>query len=196
MLMTLFLLVVLASTAGLVWFHGLWGNLITLVNLLFAGMVATIFYEPLAKLLAQQAPESSYLADFLILWALFALTFGIMRLATDLISRQRLVFHPQVELIGRSVTAVIVGYVMVMFTCFTLHTAPLQASPFQGAWPAPNTPSFLFGISPDRQWLAFVRGQSKMGLQGDRVFDEFGNFVQDHHQRRNAFESEEGFLVR
>ena len=194
MLLTLFLFLVLASTAGLAWFHGLWGNMVTLVNLLFAGMVATVFYEPLAKLLVEQAPGATYLADFLILWALFALTFGIMRLLTDLLSPKRLVFHPQVELIGRSITAVVVGYVMVMFTCFTLQTAPLPASPFQGAWPSSSSSSFL-GLSPDAQWLSFMRGQSKMGLQGDRVFDEFGNYRENHHARRQALESEDGFVT-
>jgi hypothetical protein len=194
MLMSLFLLLVLASTAGLAWFHGLWGNMVTLVNLLFAGMVATTFYEPLATLLVNQSREASYLADFLILWGLFAVTFGLMRLTTDLISRKRLFFHPQVELIGRSISALIVGYVMVMFTCFTLHTAPLPASPFQGAWATPGASSFL-GMSPDRQWISFVRGQSKMGLQGSGVFDEYGTFVPNHHARRQAFEAEDGFLA-
>jgi hypothetical protein len=194
MLLTLFLFLVLAGTAGLAWFHGLWGNLVTLVNMLFAGMVATVFYEPLTKLIVEQAPRATYLVDFLVLWGLFVLTFGIMRLLTDLLSRKRLMFHPQVELIGRSITAVIVGYVMVMFTCFTLHTAPLPASPFPGAWSGPKSSSFL-GLSPDAQWLSFVRGQSKMGLSGNGVFDEFGNYTEVHYARRQAFESEEGFVT-
>lgn len=195
MLLTLFLLVVMAATGALVWFHGLWGNLVTLVNLLFAGMVATTFFEPLSTLIVEQSSESSYLVDFLVLWGLFAFTFGLMRLATDLLARRRIDFHPQVELIGRSITAVIVAYVMVMFTCFTLHAAPLPANPFQGAWPS-ETSGSLLGMRPDAQWLSFVRGQSKMGLAGDRVFDETGALIRNYRARREAFEEEEGYLTR
>lgn len=194
MLLTLFLLVVFAVTAGLTWLHGLWSNLLTLVNMLLAALVATIFYEPAATALRDSMAQMTYLLDFLLLWLLFAVSFGIFRLATDLISRERLRFPPMVELVGRSITAVIIGYVMVMFTTMTLHTAPLQASPFNGAWSTPGEASFL-GLRPDAQWLSFVRGQSQMGLKGGSVFDENGTFVQRHHARRQAFESEEAFLV-
>ncbi len=193
MLLTLFLLVVFAATAALVWFHGLWSNIVTLINILFAGFTATNFYEPLATMAVEQMPSYSYVVDFIILWALFALSFGLTRVITELISRQRLRFQPMVETIGRSVTAVIIAYVMVMFTTMTLHTAPIHASPFNGAWATTEDASFL-GLRPDAQWLSFVRGQSQMGLSGSSVFDESGTFIPKYRDRRAALEGEESFL--
>jgi hypothetical protein len=194
MLMTLFLAFVLLFVAGMTWFHGLWGNFLTLVNLLFAAMVATSFYEPISSAIVKQLTSYSYLVDFLTIWGLFALTFGLMRLITDMLSQRRLKFHPHVETAGRSILALLVGYLMMMFTSMTLHTAPIQASPFNVAWQSPSDPTFL-GMRPDEQWMGLVRGQSKMGLKGASVFDENGDFIRRHFDRRRRLESEETFLV-
>jgi len=195
MLLSLFLLVVFALTAAGVWFHGLWGGIVTLVNLLVSALVATSYYEPVAnQLLDLLSAQWTYLLDFLTLWGMFALTFGILRLITDLISKKRLKFHPMTELIGRSIVAVIVGYVMMMFTAMTVHTAPIQASPFNGAMASADDATF-FGMKPDAQWIGFVRGQSKLGLKGGTIFDENGVWIADHFQRRTEFEKEEGFLT-
>ncbi|MBM4001363.1 MAG: hypothetical protein FJ297_17820 [Planctomycetes bacterium] len=193
MLLTLFLLVVFAAAAGLVWLHGLWSNCITLVNLLVAAMVATSYYEPITAQAVGQMRPYTYLLDFLLIWLLFTIVFGILRLVTDLLSRKRLRFDPHVELIGRSVTAVVIGYVVMMFTCSTLHLAPIESSPFNGAWQSAESSSFL-GMSPDKQWFGFVRGQSKMGLRGGQVFDPNGQYRGKHFERRKQFESLSGFL--
>jgi hypothetical protein len=195
MLLTVFLAVVLVGVAALVWFHGLWGNFLTLINLVFAALVATVFYEPLTTKVVEQMPSYTYLLDFLILWLVFAVTFGILRLFTDLLAPRRLAFHPQVELIGRSILALLIGYLMMCFTAMSLHTAPIQARPFNGAWQSPTDPSFL-GMRPDAQWMNFVRGQSKLGLKGNTVFDEGGTFVTRHAARREAFEKIDTFRVK
>ena len=193
MLLTLFLLFVLLLTAAGVWFHGLWGNIVTLINMLIAAIVATCYYEPATtQILNSTSQNYSYIADFLVLWLIFAFTFGILRLITDMISPKRIKFHPMTELIGRSVLAVVIGYVMMMFTAFTIHTAPIQSQPFNGAL-SPGSSSFL-GMSPELQWLGFVRGQSKMGLKGGSVFDETGVWISQQYERRQALEKEEGFL--
>jgi len=194
MLLSLFLLFVFALTAAGVWFHGLWGGVVTLVNLLIAGLVATSFYEPVALQIVGFSRNYTYLADFLALWFLFAVTFGLLRLITDIISPNRLKFHTLTEMIGRSIMCVVVGYVMMMFTAMTIHTAPIQASPFNGAWSGPSSSSFL-GMKPESQWIGFVRGQSKWSLKGGEVFDEDGSWLADHYARRTEFEKETGFLV-
>lgn len=193
-MLTLFLLVVFLLTAGLTWLQGLWKGLLTLVNVLLAGLVATIFFEPITTAIVESSAQMTYLLDFLVLWGLFALAITVFRIVTEIVSRERVQFHPMVELVGRSITALLIGYLMVMFTNMTLHTAPIQASPFNGAWTSPGEASFV-GLSPDAQWLSFVRGQSQMGLAGSHVFDEDGSFVQRYYSRRQALESEAEFLV-
>ena len=194
MLLTLFLFVVFAITAAGVWFHGLWGGVVTLVNLLVSALVATSFYEPVTLQVLGFDDSYTYLADFLVLWVLFAFTVGMLRLITDMISPKRLKFHPLTEVIGRSIMSVLVGFVMMMFTAMTVHAAPLQASPFNGAIASPQDASFL-GMKPESMWLSFVRGQSKYSLAGSSVFDDDGSWLADHFARRQALEAESGFRV-
>ena len=81
----LFLFAVLAATAAGVWFQGLWSAAITLVNMLLAMIVATSFFEPVCTAIEgiSAARTYTYLLDFIVLWVLFAITFGILRTFTD-----------------------------------------------------------------------------------------------------------------
>ena len=67
---TMFILIV-AST----WWFGLWSNLITLVNLLLASMIASICFEPLALKLLSMNSSYRYLYDFIAIWLVPLLPF-------------------------------------------------------------------------------------------------------------------------
>ena len=53
-MLTLVLLLIFLVVLGLSWFQGLWNNLLTLINVLFAAMIAVSFYEPIATAIAQR----------------------------------------------------------------------------------------------------------------------------------------------
>lgn len=189
----LFLGLVFFLVAVLVWFQGFWGGVIAVVQILFAALLATSLYEPVAASLAGQMPAYSYLLDLFTIWGIFVVAYGVSRTATELLSRKRVQFHPGMELGGRSVAALVAAYLFTMFAAFTVHLAPLQAKPF-GGWDPMSKESVA--LRPDIQWMNFVRGQSQMGLRGKTVFDPRGTFTGDFYKRREAFEKEEGYLVR
>jgi hypothetical protein len=132
--------------------------------LVIAGLVASSFFEPVATRWTASSPESTYLIDFMALWAVFVITFVVLRAGTEILSPYRLKFDPWTEMIGRSIMSVTIAVTFFAFASFTLHTAPL---PVDGMWgdhfqPTPQANSF--GIGADRAWMRFVRSASTGSL--------------------------------
>ncbi len=194
-MLTLVLLLIFLIVVGLLWFQGLWSNAITLINTTLAAALALNYFEPVAELVATQSPSYTYLWDFLCLWGLFAISFGVLRLVTDLLSRRRVVFEFWTEMVGRSVLAIWVAWIFVGFTCVSLHTAPLDAHPmgFQETYSSGN----FLGMSPGKQWLAFMQSRSEGALSRGtpRVFDPDSQFILKYYQRRKNFEAESDYQV-
>lgn len=205
-MLTTLLIVVMLVCIAMLWNEGLWGNAIALINIVVAALIATNYFEPLAAFLDSQMQSYTYLWDFLSIWLIFAVTFGILRTVTDRLSRTRVHFKKPVEHVGRVVLAIAAGYVMVTFTCMTLHTAPLPEQPFGGAFHSPagekELPHYFLGMAPDRQWLAFVHSRSAPGNSGapgalsrwavfgwkKRQFDPDGRFIFKYGARRRKLE--------
>ena len=184
-MMFLFLLLILAATAAGIWFQGFWNAVVILVNLILAMAIATNFYEPACSQLEKvsgNVKSYTYLLDFIVLWLLFAVSYGVLRAVTDAISKKAVEFDLPVEIAGRSIFALACGWVMVCFVAFSLQMAPLnQANPL-GAWATPTAKTFG-PLSPDRLWLGFVYSRSRQALSG-QPFDENGEFLVKYHDRR------------
>jgi hypothetical protein len=211
-MLTAILLFIMLLVVLTLWWQGLWGNAITLINVTFAAMFATNLFEPVVWLFDNENSPSSftYLLDFLVLWGLFTMSLFFFRLLTDFLSRYRVRFNVYVENIGRTVLSFWIAWLVVCFTCFTLHTAPLGAAPFLESFQSsPETRNFLLFFSPDRQWMAFVQSRSREALRRSgmpkteefeiddvyRVFDQNGDFIPRYHHRREMFEEEDGYRV-
>jgi uncharacterized membrane protein required for colicin V production len=152
-LIIVFLVCVLMSLAS-----GLWGNLIMIFNVILAALIATNYFEPLAGWLDDQMPSYTFFWDFLAMWGIFALAVVVLRAITDTLSSVKVRFKKPVELAGGLVCGAVVGWLMVCFTLFSLHTAPLAPFFIKGAFnPAAN---MFFNLAPDRQWARFAQGQS------------------------------------
>lgn len=211
--------VVVAAT----WFMGLWNNLLTLINLILAATIATGYFEAVANALdnsvdpesgqqyAGQFKQYTYLLDFLALWGIFFICFGFLRLCTELLSKYKMKFNIWVELAGRSVLSIWIAWMLICFTTFTLHTAPLPEKAFGGEFqPTPEARNFL-GIGPDRLWMAFMQSRSRGALSNWEVrasdlhpddqdknyqpFDSKGDFIFRYHHRRTVFAGEEQITV-
>jgi hypothetical protein len=194
-MLTLVLLLIFLLIVGLLWLQGLWSNAITLINTTLSAIVALNYFEKVATLAAGQEASYNYLWDFIALWGLFALTFGLLRLATDLLSRRRVVFEFWTEMVGRSLLAIWVAWIFIGFTCVTLHTAPLDRHPmgFQETYDSGN----FLGMSPGKQWLGFMQSRSTGALKGGSggEFDANSEFILKYYQRRWDFESESDYRV-
>jgi hypothetical protein len=160
----LFLFVVFVIVTASIWFQGLWSAAITLINLLLAMMIATNLYEPICGLIEGFGAGSwTYLLDFVVLWLVFFLTFAVLRLFTDLLSRTRVKFELPVEMAGRSLLAVWCGWLMVSFVAFSMQMAPLNSANPLGAWSSPSSRTFLVA-SPERLWMRYMYSRSRGAL--------------------------------
>ncbi len=186
----LFVLVV-AST----WWFGLWSNLITLVNLLLAAMLASSIYEPVADRLLDVNRTYRSLYDFLAVWAVFLLAFFILRGITDVASAYRLKFDTITELVGRSVLSIWIACVFICFSFFTLQMAPLKPNTY-----AQNVPKSDMGSLPDRMWLAFIQSRSRGALSAGKAKGLFKEYTLTPHpedvgQDIRVFDPRANFLL-
>jgi Colicin V production protein len=207
---TLILLLIFVGVAAGCWFQGLWSCAINLINLIFAGILATNFWEPICVMLEENAgKEYTFVFDILALWILFSIVYALLRAITNSLSPHRVEFHPYVEIGGRSVLALMCGWIFLCFTTFTLQTAPIPASPF-GAWSSPESAAFL-GFEPDMQWAAFAQNRSRFAYSRTRAadattnphpndaeanveaFDPQADFAARYHDRRTKFENMQSF---
>jgi hypothetical protein len=206
MLMTLAILLVIAITAGTLWLHGFWSNIVTLINLILAMLLATNFFEPVAALADSFIPAATYFWDVVSLWILFLIFFGAFRGITDMLSGMQVKFMMPIEMVGRTLIALWCGWLMACFVTFSLQMAPLNSETPLGAWQSPKDGSFL-GFAPDRMWLGFMQQSSRGSLarghySGDQhpndtsldvqAFDPFGEFPYKYAFRRKKYAALEG----
>lgn len=200
-MLLLILFIMFVVTAGFIWREGLWGATLTLLNFLFAGMWATNYFEPLASQIDKNVPRLTYFWDFVALWSLFVVVYIILRIITGTISRYRVEFNYWVEMVGRSIVALWMGWLMVSFTLMTLHTAPLPRHAFGEKFQKEPFAGDFMGMAPDRKWLAFIQSRSRGALRNWTVaeFDPQGEFIIKYGSRRQMledyYEKSESFSV-
>ncbi len=186
-MIVLFLLVIFLVCLSLVWFQGLWGAAIALLNSIFAGLIAVNFFPVLAELLESFLTSYGFFWDFLSFWLLFAVVFFILRFAANLLSKHQVRFKAPVEMAGRSVLAILTAWLMVCIVCFSLHIAPLPVTSFGGSFQAQEGSNDLLGVAPDKQWLSLVHScsvGSLSTLSGGNQFDKPAQFIKNYRLRR------------
>ena len=205
MAISIFLLVLFAVCVAFIYNEGLWSAAILWVNVLQAAIVATILWEPVANIVEGMSPSLTYLLDFIVIWLLFCLSLVVFRLTTDmLLSRHRVKFKKPLELGGGLFFAAWIGWIMLQFTAFTFHLAPLSRN-FLGFEEKPDS-KVLFGmLDPDRSWLGFIHHQSQEGPlarsapasdPNAHVFDPQGDFIMKYGQRRMNYSKEPDMTAR
>jgi hypothetical protein len=189
LLILLILFICIATLFG----EGIWSNAVLLINVVTAALLASNFFEPLARWLENQTPGGSYLWDFLALWAIFGGSLAIMRAMTDHLSKVKVRFNMVVDYIGGGILALWIGWVMVCFSMMTMHTAPLCRNfLYQGFQPEQR---MVMGLAPDRQWLGFVQKMSRCNFcrsatpeeaaERKYVFDRDCEFIHKYATRRS-----------
>ena len=194
-------ILIFAST----WWFGLWSNIVTLINLFIASMVASSLYQPMAGALGNVNSSYQDLYEFIGVWLVFCLALFVLRGVTDTLSRFRLKFDPMTELIGRSIVSAWIAGVFICFSFFTMQMAPLTPA-FYGSETQATDPASV-GTLPDKLWLAFIQSRSRGALaagqspgaglkeytlgehpddvgMNKRVFDPYGQFLLEMENRR------------
>ena len=184
MWLTILMLVIFAACVGTLWAEGMWGNAVRLINVVIAALLATNYFEPVADWIQGQGDwflSATYLWDFLALWGLFVIFMVVFRAFTDLLSRVKVRFLTIADTAGGIFFSVWVGWVMVCFTTFSLHLAPLDRVCLGDSF-KPENKMLMWG--PDRQWAAFVqkvsRGPFSRTAASSKELAEYGNAAKDH----------------
>jgi hypothetical protein len=188
----LLIVLVLFAFVALLFAEGMWSNAIRLINIVTAALLATNFFEPVARLLEGWSPKLTYVADFLALWLLFAAAMAVLRTFTDQVSRVKVRFPEQVDKVGGTLFALWVGWVFVCFLMMTLHTAPLARNFLFGGFQPEER--MIFGLAPDRKWLGFMQQMSlgtfcrsatrEQWKKEEFVFDPRAEFLPKYTVRR------------
>ena len=213
-MLTAFLFFIMIACIAFLWNEGLWGNAITLINVVLAALIATNYFEPLASFIEGKSAwvrKWPPMLDFFCIWLIFCVAFAIMRGMTDKLTTTKVKFKGVVELAGRTTLAVVVSYVFMSFTCMTLHLAPLAENSFGGSFHRASIgdphkinegeddefetdkylpTNFLF-LAPDRQWLTFVAY-----LSWRRADDEIFNGPLARWWGQRTFDPESRFLFK
>ncbi len=177
--------------------EGLWGNLITLFNVIFAALLAMNFFEPMADAIETKGggfiASLTYFLDFLSMWIVFVVAFVVLKVLTRVISRVKVRFRKPMEMAGGYAVSALTGWVMVCFITASLHTAPLPKTAFGGGFD-PNR-RMVFGLAPDIKWLAFTNATSSKALSrgtgAANAFDPDASFITIYNSRRAALEDQE-----
>lgn len=171
------------------WNEGTWSNCLTLVNVVFAMLVAWNYWEPAADFMETKMGSFTYVLDYLCVWFIFFLSYIVLRAATDGLSRTQVKFKMPVEQAGRVISVFLIGWLMVCFTLATMHMSPLARTAIRGEFqPEPMANNFL-GMAPDRMWLGYVQHRSKNALSSSPtvVFDPESEFIFKYGGRREQF---------
>ncbi|WP_406699954.1 hypothetical protein V5E97_14020 [Singulisphaera sp. Ch08] len=190
-------LVLVGLIAGLTWAltsEGLWGAVLMFFNVLFGGIIAFNFYEPLAALLDGTGIGWGF-SDTLCLLGLFIIATFLLRLITESLAPAMVRFPTPVYQLGRLVfgfggAVVTVAILIVAFETAPVHKKILGVIDFNSKPP--------FGMGLDRKWLAFF--QYTTGLvfaehvpgsrdpfreYGDsKVFDPKAEWLLNHQEAR------------
>jgi hypothetical protein len=175
------LLVILALVTWNVAAEGAWGAAAVFLSVIFAGLLAMNFFEPLANLLESTlGTDWSVRLDFISLMVLFVAGVFLLRLMSERFVPSFIAVDSRLYDVGRFGFALMTGYVTIAFLLAAMHTAPLPRD-FLGFTPERKN---FFGITaPDREWLGFVQFVSEKSMRSSedgRVFDGAQFQVEGH----------------
>ena len=150
--------IVLLAIVGLLTFlfaqDGPWNAILTFFAVIFGGLLAMNFYEPLAVMLGRQSAWLDARADIISLLGLFAVFVFLIRLGLDHVAPTNLELPDLAYKIGQWAFGFATAYVTMAIIVTSLHTAPLPRKFFGFT---PERKNFLGVTSPDVQWLGFTQ---------------------------------------
>jgi hypothetical protein len=188
--------ILLVGIVGLVTFlvaqDGPWNAILTMFAVIFGGLLAMNFFEPLAVFVSKQIPSQESRADIICLLGLFALFVFLIRLGLEQLTPSNPDLPDLVFKIGQWGFGLATGYITMAIILTSLHTAPLPRKFFGFT---PERPNFLGVSRPDVQWLGFTQHVTEHVFARrfiDRTKGEvaFRNFDGQRHQFPGKQESD------
>jgi hypothetical protein len=181
--------------------EGLWGAALMFFNVLFGGLIAFNFYEPLARLIDSTGIPWGF-SDTLSMLGIFCLAVLLLRMTTETLAPAMVRFPVAIYHAGRLFFALATTLVTMAILILSFHTAPVHKKAF-GAMDYKYKPPFGLGL--DHYWLGFFQyttgdifarygsgsidpygsyGKSGVGRVPVRVFDPRAKWLLDHQEAR------------
>jgi hypothetical protein len=187
--MLTYLTIFMMLAVGYAYFReGLFTAFTMLCNVMFAGLLAFNFWEPLANLLDGPLQGSALEGheDFLVLLVIFCLTLGLLRLVTNNLANNLVDYTAVPQQIGGAFVGILTGYLAAGFFISALQTLPWHDQ-FLGFEAKAQSESPLRRVfPPDRVWLAMMRRAGAYPLanqedpdvpEGDDDIDEYDKYL-------------------
>jgi hypothetical protein len=152
--------------------EGLWGAALMFFNVLFAGMIAFNFCEPLAVMLDETGIGWGF-SETLVLSVLFIASVVALRLITETIAPAQVKFPMPIYQAGRFIFGIAGAVVTTSIILMICHTAPVHKKLFT-VINYDTKPPFNLGL--DHQWLGFFQYETGM------VFANYGSCQLDPYR--------------
>jgi hypothetical protein len=169
-------LVIAFLTLGLTYVltsEGLWGAALMFFNVLFGGLIAFNFYEPLARLIDSTGLNWGF-SDTLCMLGLFCISVLLLRMTTETIAPAMVRFPTPVYHIGRLIFGLAGALVTMAIVILSFHAAPVHKKIFTTINYETKPP---FGMGLDHQWLGFFQYET------GAVFTTLGAGQLDPHRQ-------------
>jgi hypothetical protein len=161
--------------------EGLWGAALMFFNVLFGGLIAFNFYEPLARLIDSTGIGWGF-SNTLSMLSIFFVSVLLLRMTTETLAPAMVRFPTPVYHAGRLFFALATSLVMMAILILSFHTAPVHKRIF-GAIDYKYKPPFGMGL--DHQWLGFFQYTTGevFARYGSGSRDPFGQYGKSGSQR-------------
>ena len=176
------------------WWFGFWNNMLTMINCLLAALIATSAYPAISEFVVNLDKDENsfaYVGDFVGLWAVFVISFMLLRGFTDSLSKYRLKFDTITEMAGRTIFSIGTALVLLCFTNFTLQLAPLDQELFsESGEPASATDAAASSL-PDQMWIGYAQYASTGPLSsGSEIPDTFYEAAKQYRSSNKTFKDQ------
>ena len=176
------------------WWFGFWNNMLTMINCLLAALIATSAYPAISEFVVNLDKDENsfaYVGDFVGLWAIFVISFMLLRGFTDSLSKYRLKFDIITEMAGRTVFSIGTAIVMLCFTNFTLQLAPLDQELFSESGKPTSAADAAVSSLPDQMWIGYAQYASTGPLSsGSEIPNTFYEAAKQYRYDNKAFKDE------
>ena len=176
------------------WWFGFWNNMLTMINCLLAALIATSAYPAISEFVVNLDKDENsyaYVGDFVGLWAIFVISFMLLRGFTDSLSKYRLKFDIITEMTGRTVFSIGTAIVLLCFTNFTLQLAPLDQELFSESGKPASITDAADSSLPDQMWVGYAQYASTGPLSsGSEIPDTFYEAAKQYRYSNQAFKDE------
>ena len=176
--------------------EGLWGAALMFFNVVFSGMIAFNFYEPVAKLIDSTGIPWGF-SDTLSMLGLFCISVALLRMTTETIAPAMVRFPTAVYHLGRFVFGAGGALVTVAIVILAFHVAPVHKKIFTVV-DYDSKPPFTLGL--DHQWLGFFQYETgavftRLGVGERDPFGQYGRSPSGVRTSVNVFDPRARWLI-